>query len=130
MHQPSAACNAKTTYRQEAPVLGSIVDQAKQVAIILLCLCVGTRHKHQLLTEAAPSREPGLCFPGVSVYPSECLRNDISDGVCTILTGDIQPLLWQLQSPKHDSDHDGLSNVDNVIAAGIAQVTRGPGGLL
>ena len=75
-------------------MLGSIVDQAKQVAIILLRLGVGARHKDQLLTEAAPSRKPGLCLPGVSVYPSERLQDDTKDVLrVEILTKDMQSLL-------------------------------------
>ncbi len=62
------------TYREEAFVLGGIIDQAQQVAIIFLCCCIGPRHKHQLLTEAAPAWEPGLSLPCVRVHPCESLQ--------------------------------------------------------
>lgn len=84
-------------------MLGSIVDQAQQVAIILLRLGVGAWHKDQLLTKAAPSREPGLCIPGVSVYSGECLHDNDTRHVLRvlILTEDMQPLMRQLQSQRN-----------------------------
>ncbi len=55
-------------------MLGSIIDKAQQVAIILLCGCIWPRHKDQLLAEAAPAWEPSLSLPCVRVHPGESLH--------------------------------------------------------
>lgn len=79
-------------YRQEGAVAGGIIDQAHQVAIILLAATrgPGVVHKNELLTEAAAAREPGLGLPCVRVHPGECLphqhskvRNLLTDGAWT-----------------------------------------------
>ncbi len=53
----------------------SVVDHAQQEAIGLLCGCLGPRHKHQLLTEAAYAREPGLCLARLYIHPGESLQS-------------------------------------------------------
>ena len=63
------------TYSQEALMPSSVVDHAQQEAIGLLCSCLGPWHKHQLLTEAAYAREPGLRLTCLYIHPGECLHS-------------------------------------------------------
>lgn len=75
------------TYSQEARMPSSIVDHAQQEAVGFLGGCLGPRHKHQLLTEAAYAGEPGLCLTRLYIHPDESLHA-LQDWWSVMLLGD------------------------------------------